>query len=577
MVALMVVVGLTEGLSITLLLPLLSRIGISYAAGQGFAGTMLNRGLTIVSASVGTSGILIILVAVAIVQTVLYILLQWWMVRSSRGYKRRRQLQLFKALMRAQWEFVIGRKAGELTSTIVNESERLAQAFHVGLYLISTSIITTIYLIFALMIAWPITLALLGCALLMTLAVLHLYRQSSAVGKTIAPLNAQLQSVLGEQISGIKIVKATTSEDAATVQVARIVGKLENANTVATILPVVVRGLFEFLAFVLLAAVFVAGERGFGIAPGNVIVVFALFVRLFPRITTLQGYLHMLNSCLHGLGAIDLLQTAADSHVETISDQSGRLSIPLPTRLKLSDVDVHLAGTKILNEINLAVPIPGMVGVVGGSGAGKSTLVHAALGFVRPSAGTITLGIHDLASVPIGGWRRVIGYVPQETILFHASIRENLAIAKPDASNAEIRLAAERAHAQDFIEALPHRYETIIGDQGVKLSGGQRQRLGIARALLTNPILLLMDEGMSALDAKSEAEVLRTLEGLRTEIGILIVAHRLAAVRSADAIYVIDAGRVVESGTWTELMRRRARLHALVEAQSHADNQSAAL
>jgi ABC-type bacteriocin/lantibiotic exporter with double-glycine peptidase domain len=559
------------------LLPLLSRIGISYTTGQGFAGTILNRGLTIITASVGTSGILIILVAVAIVQTVLYISLQWWMVRSSRGYQRRRQLQLFTALMCAQWEFVISRKTGELTSAIVNESERLAQAFHVGLYLISTSIITIIYLIFALMIAWPITLALLGCALLMTLAVLHLYRQSSEVGKTIGPLNAQLQSILGEQISGIKIVKATTSEDAATVQVARIVEKMENANTLTTILPVVVRGLFEFLAFVLLAAVFVLGERGFGIAPGNVIVVFALFVRLFPRITTLQGYLHMLNSCLHGLCTIDLLQKAADAHVERISDRSGRLSIPLPTRLKLCNVDVHLAATKILNEINLSFPIPGMVGVVGGSGAGKSTVVHAALGFVRPSAGTITLGMHDLASVSIGAWRRVIGYVPQETILFHASIRQNLAIAKPDASNAEIRLAAERAHAQDFIEALPHGYETIIGDQGVKLSGGQRQRLAIARALLTNPVLLIMDEAMSALDAQSEAEILRTLEELRTEIGILIVAHRLAAVRYADIIYVIDAGRVVESGTWTELMRRRARLHALVEAQSLADNQSAAV
>jgi ABC-type multidrug transport system fused ATPase/permease subunit len=189
---------------------------------------------------------------------------------------------------------------------------------------------------------------------------------------------------------------------------------------------------------------------------------------------------------------------------------------------------------------------------------------------VRPSAGTITLGTHDLALVDIAAWRGHIGYVPQETILFHASIRENLTIAKPDASRAEIRLAAERAHAHDFIEALPRGYETVIGDQGVKLSGGQRQRLGIARALLRNPILLLMDEAMGALDAKSEAEVLRTLEELRREMGILIVAHRLGALRSADTIYVIDAGRVAEFGTWTELMERRTRLHALAEAQSLA-------
>jgi ABC-type multidrug transport system fused ATPase/permease subunit len=179
--------------------------------------------------------------------------------------------------------------------------------------------------------------------------------------------------------------------------------------------------------------------------------------------------------------------------------------------------------------------------------------------------------MHDLASVSIGDWRRVIGYVPQETILFHASIRDNLTIAKPDATIAEIRLAAKRAHAQDFIEALPSGYDTIIADQGVKLSGGQRQRLGIARALLTNPIVLLMDEAMSALDANSEAEVLRTLGELRRDMGILIVAHRLAAVRTADAIYVIEAGCVVECGAWNELMARRMRLYTLADAQSVAE------
>ena len=566
MLVLMLVVGLTEGFSITLLLPLLSQIGISYTAGQGFAGAILSRGLAVIGASIGTLGILIAVVGVAMVQGVLYIWLQWWMVRASRGYQHRRQLQLFRALVRAQWEFVIGRKVGELTSAIVSQSERLAQAFHNGLYLISTSIITCIYLGFALMIAWPITLALLGCTFLMTFAVLHLYRQSSAVGKTIAPLNAELQSLLGEQIFGIKIVKATASEDVATVRVDQIITKLEKANTLATILPVVVRGLFEFLAFILLAAIFVFGERGFGIAPGNVIVVFALFVRLFPRITTLQGYLLSLNSHLHALDAVGALQAAADAHAETVSPRTGRLSMPLPTRLELHGVGVHLAGIKILNEINLAVPMPGLIGIVGGSGAGKSTLVHTVLGLVRPSAGRITLGTHDLASVPTSVWRRTIGYVPQETILFHTSIRENLTIAKPNATRAEVRFAVERAQAHSFIEDLPRGYDTIIGDHGVKLSGGQRQRLGIARALMANPILLLLDEAMSALDTESEVELLRTIEGLRQDMGILMVTHNLAAVHTADSIYVIENGRVVEWGTWSQLMSRRSRLFALTAA-----------
>jgi ABC-type multidrug transport system fused ATPase/permease subunit len=211
-----------------------------------------------------------------------------------------------------------------------------------------------------------------------------------------------------------------------------------------------------------------------------------------------------------------------------------------------------------------------LVAVVGGSGAGKSTLVHALLGLAEPSAGSIRLGNYDFASAPLAAWRCAIGYVPQETILFHTSIWDNLTFANPAASAEEVEMAARRAHAQDFIIALPDGYETIIGDHGVKLSGGQRQRLGIARALLTNPHLLILDEAMSALDAGSELEILRTLEELRKQIGILVIAHRLTAVSPADSIYVLEAGHIVESGTWDELMARRGRLYTLAIAQDLA-------
>jgi ABC-type multidrug transport system fused ATPase/permease subunit len=152
-------------------------------------------------------------------------------------------------------------------------------------------------------------------------------------------------------------------------------------------------------------------------------------------------------------------------------------------------------------------------------------------------------------------------------MLFHAAVRDNLAFADPDASDADVAIAARRAHAHEFINALPQGYHTIIGDQGVRLSGGQRQRLGIARALLTNPKLLILDEAMSALDAEAEAMLVLTLEELRTEMGILMITHRLAAVRNADLICVLEAGRIVEAGSWNELIAGRSRLHALLESQ----------
>jgi ABC-type multidrug transport system fused ATPase/permease subunit len=564
---LMGLVGVTEGLSVSLLLPLFSQIGISYSAGPGLAGSLLHQALSAIGGSFGISSLLVIIVGVAALQAIFFIALHWWMTSASRSYKRGRQSQLFRAIMYAQWEFVSSKKAGELTNAIVSESERLAQSFYIGLYLISTFVGTCIYLVLALMIAWPITLALIGSAVVMTLAVLRLYGKSFAVGKSIAPLNAELQSILSERISGIKIVKATTSEAAAFARVNSIVGKLESANVVVNFLPMFVRGLFEFLAFCALAAIFVLGQEHFGVSPGNVIVVFALFMRLFPRITTVQSYLHLLNGFLHAMVAIDELQSAVEAHAERRNGADERLSVPLPSQLVLHDVAVKFGERNVLEHINLSMPIPGMIGVVGGSGAGKSTLVHVLLGLVSPSAGSITLGAHNLASAPLRAWRRQIGYVPQETILFHASVRENLLLPRPNATAAEVELAAKRAHAHDFISALPRGYDTIIGDQGVLLSGGQRQRIAIARALLIDPIVLLMDEAMSALDSESEATVLSALRELRGQIGILLIAHRLATVRHADVIAVLDEGRLVECGTWDELITRRERLHAFIQAQ----------
>ena len=573
---LMVLVSLSEGLSVTLLLPLLSRVGISYAPNQGVTGTIMSSLIAALGTSASTLYLLVVLILVALVQAALFMTLQWWMSSASRGYQRSRQSQLFHAFMRAQWEFVIGRKAGELTNAIVGESVRLAQAFYIGLYLAATSISACIYLTLALIIAWQITLGLILCALLMTLAVLPLYQHSYAAGRVIAPLNAELHSVLSERFSGIKIVKATSGEEAAAIGLNQIFNKLERANARIDFFPALGRGMLEFLSFTALALIFVLGQKSLGIAPGNVIVVFALFMRLFPRVTAVQGYLHTLNGVVHSMEVTGRLQAAAEARAERVNHGPEVLSVSLPTSLVLRDVEIKFGEHEVLKQVHLTIPVPGMVGIVGSSGAGKSTLVHALLGLVMPTAGTIALSTYDLASVPFGAWRRAIGYVPQETILFHTTVRDNLTIGKPLATMAEIELAAKRAGADDFISRLLRGYDTIIGDQGVRLSGGQRQRLGIARALLMNPILLLMDEAMSALDAESEAELLSTLEELRKQMGILIVAHRLAAVRTADAIYVIEVGRVVESGTWNELMRPQSRLYALADAQSRADYRSPA-
>ncbi len=494
--------------------------------------------------------------------------MNWWSVKLARHYQGRRQLELFGAFMRAKWNFIAARKAGEMTNAIVTETERLGRAFTISLSLLGSLVVAVIFTILSLLIAWQVTVSLIVCAVILALAMTRLYKKSYAAGGSLAPLDAQLQTALNEQFAGAKFIKASGIDDRTVQLIKPLVYKLEQANTLASSTPGTVRGLLEFAALVGLAVILVLASEGMGVAAGNIVIVLALFGRLFPRLTAVQAQMHYLNGNLHAVEVIDQLQRTAEAEAERQDHSGETLKIDLPTSLSVRNLQVRLGERVVLDQVNLTLPIPGVLAVVGRSGAGKSTLVHTLLGLVDTSAGSIRLGEHEFAAAPLRAWRRAIGYVPQETILFHASIRDNLTLVKPDASQAEI--AARRAHAYEFIHAWPEGFATIIGDQGVKLSGGQRQRLGIARALLTNPSLLLMDEAMSALDAESEVELLRTIEDLRREMGILIVAHRLAAVRTADAICVFEAGHVVEAGTWNELMARRSRLYALAEAQSLA-------
>jgi subfamily B ATP-binding cassette protein MsbA len=194
------------------------------------------------------------------------------------------------------------------------------------------------------------------------------------------------------------------------------------------------------------------------------------------------------------------------------------------------------------------------VALVGHSGAGKSTLADLLPRFHDPVKGRVTIDAKDLRSLRIADLRRMMGIVTQETILFHDTIAANIAYGRDDATMAEIEAAARAAHAHGFIMEFPEGYATIVGERGVRLSGGQRQRLAIARALFRNPPILILDEATSALDTESEHLVQKAIEELMHERTVLVIAHRLSTIRRADAILVLENGRVVERGTHGQLL-----------------------
>jgi ABC-type multidrug transport system fused ATPase/permease subunit len=251
------------------------------------------------------------------------------------------------------------------------------------------------------------------------------------------------------------------------------------------------------------------------------------------------------------------LEILEDPSEIDLANQNSTKAIEFGT---ISIEDLHFSypsrpSVEILKGISIDIEPGQKIAIVGTSGTGKSTLAQLMMRFYEPNAGQIKLNGQNIQEYSVSDWRGMLALVPQEVLLFGGTIRENIAYGKPGSSQEEIEHAADQAFAKEFIESFPEKWDTLVGERGVKLSGGQRQRIAIARAILRNPKFLILDEATSALDSESEKWVQSALEELMKNRTSLIIAHRLSTIRTADQIIVMEEGKILEKGNHDKLMK----------------------
>jgi ATP-binding cassette subfamily C protein len=222
----------------------------------------------------------------------------------------------------------------------------------------------------------------------------------------------------------------------------------------------------------------------------------------------------------------------------------------------------------VIKDLDLTINSGQTTAIIGSSGAGKTTIADLLMGLIMPNQGSILIDGKEFNPERMKAWRKQIGYVTQDTFLFNGTVRANLLWANPSSNEEEINRSLRYAAAEEFVNGLPKRLDSILGDRGVLVSGGERQRIALARALLRKPSLLILDEATSSLDSENEKRIQKAIEKLHGQMTILVISHRLSTIRGADMIHVIEDGRLVESGTWDSLISKEyGRFHAFCKAQ----------
>ncbi|RDW22392.1 ABC transporter ATP-binding protein [Oceanobacillus arenosus] len=560
----MTAIGLLEGIGILLLVPLISMSGIIDLGGESSPLLSMFGFLEIIPSSLGLPIILVIYLVVVIGQNVVNRQLTIKNAMIQHGFLRYMRLETYRSLLHANWDFFIKHRKSDLLNILTSEIARTSAGTYSVLQFVAAIVFTLIQIGLAFWLSPTITIFVLLCGLILIFFNRKFLKQSLALGNRNFELGRSFLAGITDQVNGIKDIKSNSLEDSRINWYNNITEQMQNEQLEYTKLKTTSQLYYKVASAIFIALFIYIAINMFSAQAGQLMLVIIIFSRLWPRVAGIQGSMEQIATTIPAFRAVKALQheSLAAKEFEAQTDEQ---ITPLDIRHHIQCERVSFRYNQngphyALRGINLVVPANQMTAFVGRSGAGKSTLIDLLMGLNQPESGQVLIDGKPLTADNLLSLRRAISYVPQDPFLFNVSIRENLLLVVPNASEAQMWEALEFSSAAEFVRKLPDRLDSLIGDRGIKLSGGERQRLVLARAILREPSILVLDEATSALDTENEAKIQQALERLKGKMTIIVIAHRLSTIRNADQVVVLEEGEIIQQGGFDQLSNEKASM-----------------
>jgi ATP-binding cassette subfamily C protein len=570
-VAVQVAAGLVQVVGVLLLIPLLGAVGVGSASG-------VSRWTQHLFGDVGLRPTLATVLVIYVVVTAVSAALGGYQSVLSTRYRLEfvdhLRGRLYSAVAHAQWRHLMVLRQSDLLAALTTNVNWVGVGVLAALNIVVAGILVAAQLAAALRISPAMTGLAVASGIGLVVVVWPLVRRSRGLGAELVERTRGVLALATGFLDALKLIKAFGRERDHVEALNEAIAGARSAQISFARMSAVAGAVQGTLTAVLLGITVYVAVRVVRVPVSSLLVVAFVFTRVVAQIVSSQSNLHNVAQALPAYSQVTAVIAECQAAEEAMpaASEHGRERVMIGAGVTLEEVDFAYPGrgdgrTKALRGVSLELPATATVALAGPSGAGKTTVADLVAGLLAPTAGQVTVGGRPLTDGRLVGWRRSVALVPQEPFLFHDTIEANLRWARQDAEQCELWEALQLANAGGFVRALPRGLDTVVGDRGMRLSGGERQRLALARALLRDPQLLILDEATSSLDTENELAIRTALSSLRGRITILLIAHRLSTVSEADQIVVLDSGRVVETGSWEELAQLRAgRLQSLIKA-----------